>query len=383
MIARSTIKQFVFDVSFVSWIVYYMFFGMSTFSDVIPFTVLSERLFLLIVCIGCAFIIVNSKFSKKELLIIMILFFVGILTALCTRSEAVVIMFLFFVATKYVDCEKTFRILFKAMLVSFILIIMLSLIGAIQNKGSYGNSIWDKRFYLGFKHPNYCGVILLNLILIRLINTKAKFRASDYLFSACLEIINLLGPKSKTNLLLGAIVIVGVFVFNFFNCKWLKTIILKIRYMPLLLTGFSIFAVYGYNTNKSWGHILNSFFSTRIEQMAFFWNNYNISLFGQVLENVSSAQSSTLMPMRALDNGYLYMLLGQGLLFTLTFWGIYVRSIKCFIMQKRYDKLMVLIIVLLQAMTEALLFRIEMNVVLLILAAGLYCESREERQLNG
>ena len=172
-----------------------------------------------------------------------------------------------------------------------------------------------------------------------------------------------------------------VFVYNNINKRFFTNLFRTVNYMPIIFILLSISSVYGYSNGFSWANTLNKLFSTRIEQMAYYWKNYRLTMFGQILENVTSSQSNTLMQMRALDNGYLYILLGEGVIFTIEYIFMFIKSSKEFILHKQIEKLIVLGILLLQGLMETFIFRIEMMPVLLILADGVFKQYRPKRKL--
>lgn len=373
-------NQCIFDTCFIGWVTYYMLFGLSMFEKLFPLFGMF-KCFTIMMCAGCGLVLINSKLSKQEFFRVTILLLSALMVSYFTRSESAFVLFFVCCTAKSINYQETFDRLFKAMFWTCLFIMAFSLLGLIPNKISIGETFWENRFYLGFRHPNYSGAIFLNLILLKIVNTKANFKMSDYFFSIILEIINFIGPKSKTSLLLGIIAIASVFIYNNFNKKYVQQIISKGKYLPMIFIGISIFVVYGYSLNKAWAVAFNLFFSTRIDQMAYFWNNYNPTIFGQVLENVSSSQSNSLMQMRGLDNGYLYMLLGEGIIFTVEYIVVFFKSVKKFALEKKYYGIIVLILVLIQSLTEAFIFRIEINPILLLLSEGIYYKSTKKNEV--
>lgn len=374
-------NQIVFDVSFIGWISYYIIFFLSTINEMVPINMHVHYLIILYVSLSSFLVIANSKYTKFEIINMMFLFLIGCIVLYFARSESVLLLFIFLCATKNIDYEVTFKRLYKTLIFICLIIIIFSVVGIIPNKESTGIVLQDRRVYLGFRHPNYCGTVFSNIIFLKIINTKAKFKIDDYLLIFLLEIINIIGPKSKTSLILGAFSILMVFVYNNINKRFFTNLFRTVNYMPIIFILLSISSVYGYSNGFSWANTLNKLFSTRIEQMAYYWKNYRLTMFGQILENVTSSQSNTLMQMRALDNGYLYILLGEGVIFTIEYIFMFIKSSKEFILHKQIEKLIVLGILLLQGLMETFIFRIEMMPVLLILADGIFKHYRPKRKL--
>lgn len=375
MIKRSNLKQNLFDFIFVFWVVYYLLFTLSTFGKLFDNTTVINMGATVIVLIGTSVVQLLSKHRKRDFVIAFMLILFGGINAFFTKDVTGLMLFLFWNAANSVDITITTKKVFRVTLIACLFVIFISIIGLIQNKTSMGFSIWDNRIYLGFNHPNFCGAIFLNLILLLIFNKKGNLKFRDYFFILCLELLNLYGPKSKTSLILGAIAAISVLFINKASLGLKKWILSKAKYLPILLVGLSVLVVYFYYTNTAWAVLLNTFLSTRIEQMAYFWSHYRITLFGQVLENVSSSQASTLQQMRGLDNGYLYMLLGKGIVFTLIFIVLSVKSSIYYIKSKEYSSVLVLTIILIWGFMETTTFRIEMNYLLLIFSKVIFASS--------
>lgn len=382
MTKKSKLRQNLFDFIFVFWVVYYLLFNLSTFGKLFGDTSMLNVCVTAIVFAGTFVVQLLSKFRKRDFIITILLIFLGVINSFCTKDKTGLMPFLFWSAARSVDITITTKKVFRATVVSCIFVILLSLSGLIQNKTSAGYLLWDNRIYLGFSHPNFCGAIFLDLILLLIFNRKGNLRFPDYLFILCIELLNLYGPKSKTSLILGAIAAFFVLFINKASNGMIKWILSKAKYLPIFLAGLSVLVVYLYYMNTTWAALLNTFLSTRIEQMEYFWSHYKITLFGQVLENVSSSQASTLQQMRGLDNGYLYMLLGKGIVFTLIFVVMSIKSIIHYIKSKEYSSVMVLTVMLIWGLMETTLFRFEMNYLLLLLSKGIFASSERIKHVE-
>lgn len=359
-------------MAFIGWFLYYLFIVLSTFGNIFSNTIIIRNCFMFFSLFTALTVIIMSKFAKQELLKICCLLLLGAITTLCIQSESVLMLFVFCIAAKDIDLHTTFTRLLKILVCGTILIILMALTGVIENKAYHGTFIWDNRVYLGFKHPNHAGAIFLNIILLLIMLKHGELCKIDIAFVVLIEIINYLGPKSKTSLILGVVAVIVVVWINKFNNRLQKIIVSKIKYLPMILGIFSILLVYGFYSNKVLAIIFNTLFSTRVEQMSYYWNMYDVTLFGQVLENVSSSNANTLLQMRGLDNGYLYMMLGQGVVFTVLFVYLSIRSIRLFYIEKNYVCITLLSIVFLWGMMETTMFKIEMNCMLLLLSQGIY-----------
>ena len=114
----------------------------------------------------------------------------------------------------------------------------------------------------------------------------------------------------------------------------------------LILTILSFIMAYLYRINNQLGIILNELFTTRIQFIDYYLNNYNITLFGNKLLLISSENAKLLgVSPLILDNLFAYLLLRYGLVSFLIIMIFYNKSIK--IAYKHNNKFLVAILVLL------------------------------------
>ncbi len=372
MISKKELRQKLFDFVFAFWVIYYLLFKLSTFKNLFTDTIWIDWSVTSTVMVGLVIVIFLTNLRKREFVIVILLILLGVLNAYYMKDYTEPMLFMFLCAAKSIDVNVTAKKIYRILSSTFVLVVVFAFLGLIQNKASTGPEIWDNRIYLGFIHPNNCGAILLNLMLLKIYIVGDDIKLRDTLTLICFELVNFVGPKSKTSLILGAFVLVSGLVLNKLSNRVIKIFLDKLKYLPFILAGLSVVLVYLYYNNVAASLSLNFLLSTRVEQMAYFWSHYSITMFGQVLENISSSQRNTLLRLRGLDNGYLYMLIGKGIVFTIVFITLAIRSSIYFFRTRDKNGALSLVIILIWGLTETTMFRIEMNYLLLLLSKGIF-----------
>ena len=117
---------------------------------------------------------------------------------------------------------------------------------------------------------------------------------------------------------------------------------------------------------------LNEMLTTRIYQMSYFWQTYSITLFGQYLNTVSSSAANSLNAMHALDNSYLNILLGSGVIIFILFVGSLLYMAVKATRMKNYKIACIVACVFFWGFMETAIYKLEFNAIILLLQTVLY-----------
>lgn len=371
-IKKQDIKSNLYYIIISLFVIYNMIFVLSTIGDKIVLSANFRTVLISILIFGLLIIIFNTRYTIKEFVRICILLLTSLFVTLFTYDDTILLFCLFCVAIKDISMEDVFRKTFFVELILTIVIIFLALVGEIDNKFTVGFSIWDYRIYLGYKHPNFCGTIFVNLILLLYIIREGNFKFREYIFSVVLMIIDFVGPKSKTMLIITSALIGITLIQKFVPTKMYKKLIELSKYLPLVVMAATLVMVLNYHHNEDVFVSLNDFLSTRLEQTSYYFNKYDITLFGQPIEQVTYLQVFRAEDVHTLDNGYMYLLLGKGLLFTVMYICMAVMCIKRLMRQKMNYLVIVMSLILLWGFMETYMFRIEMCIPSLLFGIALF-----------
>ena len=372
----------IYMYCFVIWSVLNMIFTYSTLSKKLGLPLSTYVLYvdlLVIVLLFVKILIGNVVYTQKQLIISVLLIITGLLVYFATGSRSMFMLVLFIISSKDISIDRVLLLLFKVELITVGLIIILSLLNVIPNKVSLGTYTVEQRYCLGFLHPNQCGFALINIVLLDFYLHRKRLVWYDFALLLVALFVDYRWPKSKTTYY--------VLIFAFVACLFLKVssysvkrlFIRLLRFIPFAIIAFTIVIVVLYNNNSAFSSTVNELFTQRISQMSYYLGKYFPKLFGQHMEIVSSSQANSISEMHALDNAYLNCLLEYGIVITSFFIIGYVNLLKQSIIVKDYNKLVLLITILIWGFSETAMIKLECNSLLILFAGCLYGESETKK----
>ena len=208
---------------------------------------------------------------------------------------------------------------FQSKLLIFFLIIILGVTGILSNQPTYRWGDLTPRYALGFSSPNTLGAIYLSLmisfiyIMPRILYKKTTLGILT-IITAALYLIS----SSRTSMMLSFFIIIYLFAENlfggrfFYNEKIINSIMILILFLGVTLPFINLFLDDGLS-------FFNKLLSGRLDMATHFINEYGISTLGKSIPETSSLEIDygdfIKVEEWVLDNGYIRILLNQGMLF--------------------------------------------------------------------
>lgn len=316
--------------------------------------------------LGAFFIIIKlflEKYQRRELLIVVTMCFIGIANFALTRTPTLLLTCICLSGMKYVNMDSLFKGMYYIRFVTFISMIVLSLIGIIENSSIqvWRNGNFDTRYTLGFSHPNTLHISLFILLSLYVYLNFDKLDLKRYiiLFASNIFIYNF--SKSRTGFI-GCIVLIFLCIICKSNRPFVKSMLCK---SPKFAFAFIMF--FSYATAILYGKfsiltVLNALLNNRIAYSSYFIRNYGLSLFGNNIENASAILDSSYISFLALYGIVGFILIGI-ILFSVC---KYVES------QKDMKKIVLVLAYLIYIFTEGFGINIFMNIILLFFGSVLY-----------
>lgn len=279
---------------------------------------------------------------------------------------------------KKVNIKKFVKYLFFSNLIGTLTIIILSYSGVINDLILYRGAM--ARHSMGFNHPNAFGARILQLASMYLFLKKDTIKKKDCILTLVLAMIILSVADSLTSFFLMIILSFGVFFISILNKRNIKLkkiferIFLKFGkvfwIIPIIAVSVTVLSL---NVSKYFGGNLLS----RILQARYYFDYYGLSFFGTQLETNNTIENFNLQfsKLYTLDNGYIYLLLGYGVIsFSLFVVGNVFLSKKLFA-KKDYVSALVIVIYSIYGLFETMMIRYTYNFSLLLLAELLWNNS--------
>ena len=326
-----------------------------------------EYIGLLIICV---IIILNYKKINYRMLLILL---IGVISMLTTKDKNILKFSIILMGSTFVDFNKIIKTDFKFRSIFFILVVVCNQIGLMNavNVFRYDGTV---RYSLGFIHPN---TFALNVFIIVLdeyylnyikgskINIKLLIRdLLLYIFAFC---IILFVSNTKSCCLIILMLMLTLFlkniIYKIYNNKFIMTF-LKNLFLIFLILSFII--AFFYNSNSNFYKKLDDVLSSRVTIWNHYTENYDISIFGQVINETSKQLAKeNHLKHYPLDNGYLYMLYVQGLVVTIMYVILFYKLIKYALKNKLYILLNIIILILIYGIIESNFCNINNNVFVL------------------
>lgn len=321
-------------------------------------------------CIVLLYKIINDKFTKKEITVMAVIIIIGILDFILGKTTTFLFLAITLCGLKNVDLKKTIKIVLIVRIVTFTLMVILSIIGIIPANDIefYRNGEFITRHSLGYDYPNTTHLSFAIIIALFVYVFWNKIKLQHILL---LEVINIgmyFLTYSRTGFIVITTLMIIVIIFKYL--KKLQNIMAFIfKYLYWIMFAITLISAIGYSHIEILNTI-NEIFTGRIEYMNKLIMNFPIPIIGKEIYN-SYAN---------IDNGYISMLY-QGGLIAFAFISYYMTRISNnFYKEKKYKELILISFFIINAFTESFFMSISMNISLIFFATELF---KEERIENG
>ena len=312
-----------------------------------------------------------SKYRKKELYVYSLLLVFLLIISYKLNDTRILYTYLFIVSFPRAEFKKVVKVDLVVRMTGFVITNALYFFGMAQDIILYRDG--SIRHSFGYNHPNTCFAMLIisgiDLLVLIFANKRVtKKQACSICLYLCVMLVYAVNTGSRTGLFVFLLIFALIILEHDFKIvSKHKNIAGIFQYSSLIVCGISIFIAALYNKFPNLLR-LNTIFTNRLSSMAYFWNNYKPSLFGQILTKVSTQQAE-LLNTRALvlDNMYINLILQYGVLFTIIFLLIYIITSKRLKTDNQYIYLIIMSGLAIYGFAEGLPLNIDYNVYLLLI----------------
>lgn len=322
---------------------------------------IESQIFLLIECALFVLYFFMRKFKLKIALVILGLIFIAGLTYYSTGASAFMIMLMIAILLETIEYSNVFFVIFISRLIMLVIVVMLSVLGILdtyQRTITKAGTVITSGYGLGFTHPNRLAYVFLFLSLIFICYKNQRLKKINVLCMLCLNLIGYKITKSRTLL----VSILGVtFIICMYQSKYFKQItkkilkIMAIIIMPLcaaisiIIPRLMLIATGKVQTIL---YAINGLFSSRFTHVYRAFLNYPITLFGGVND---FSELETLYNYSTVDNGYIRLLYGFGIIGFVLFILFSTICIKSIVAQEEYIYLIAYIAIAVWGINENIL----------------------------
>ena len=327
-------------------------------------------------------IVFFQSYKKRELIIIAVITIPVVIATVLSGQRTMMSAWMFVVASKNVDLDDVIRTAYKILLVMLPMIMLLCLLGFIENRVLMRGSV--HRYSLGFSHPNQLGLRVFQLMACHCYVHKNNLRKINYFYIFLATLFLIMFPNSQA-----AYITMGALLFMLLLYKYMKEE--KPEYMQIYEKGIlygafclNLFSIIFSGINVNNNFILarfNSWLSSRFSVCHKVWMMYGVSFFGQKI--YVTEEERALVGIKNplwLDNAYVSILLRYGILVFLIFSISYLYLIKVVEMQKDDVLVIILFLYALYGTIETGLYMITHNIFLITFSTLLYRKSLQGRR---
>lgn len=270
--------------------------------------------------IGIMLLLINcvsniNKLNINKVLILFISVLMAVITKITSKSNTIFILILLIIAAKNIKLEELIKYDLKIKIPFMIIIVVLYFLRMTDVNLHYRNGII--RHSMGFSNPNVFSTYILAIIGEYLYLRRKKVNAKDLIIIIIGIFIIDFYADSRTQIFCLIILALIVYINKYTGKKFLNNSIVNfiVSNIFIILTIFSLLIIYFYGQGNDIVQDIDVQTSGRIKQISGVFNEYDVNLFGNKLDLVTSLQAKlTGKQQTALDNVYIYSLLSYGII---------------------------------------------------------------------
>lgn len=305
----------------------------------------------------------NVPKYKIRLIILLVLL---IISCLNTNSDFLYPAMIFLLASKNINIKHVLKKILDFQILAVFITITLYLVKILNDVTVY-RAFGQARSSLGFEHPNTLGNILLQICLITFYVYSKNNRVRTYLTCVFSLLICFFVANSRTAAYIILIILICEFIESLFNNIRSNKIIRLIKSLFTNNSSVIFIALIVLSVLSASGiiriGISDQTFQARFILMRNYFNAYKLNLFGRNLYIGNSDQSmmayydQARWDLRTLDNSYIYLLLGFGVVITVCFFVLFILRLKMAAKAKDYILIIVFLMYAIDGFLETTLIR--------------------------
>ena len=328
---------------------------------------------LVIVLIFLTILFQNQIYRIKEIAWVVIIFAIVVISYFLSKDNIILKAIMLIIASKDINFKKFIKFDLVIKVIFCFIIIIFSQIGIAENYVIL-RADGTIRQSLGFSHPNALAAYWLSICCdyIYLAFNKNKI-IKLFICTITTFIIGYI-TDSRTVIICVSLMIILLLYNNYLNNKIIKKIVI---FLPYLLFALSLSLAYLYKSSDLIKNI-DRLLSKRIYYTEQYLQKYDINLFGQKIETVSTVQSRLLnISPQILDNSYIVLLLKFGII--LLFCSCLLLSLRLKLSYRERDKLLIIILIIFMivGLFENWLIKINYNPFILSFSSLIYRERKK------
>ena len=376
LIRKKDISTLVFYIAYTCMVIYWMFSNVKYICDF-------REYFLYISFVGflLVFITQSKQYARKQFLCIFLCGIFLMISYIFSKEKSLLLLFFVVIASKGIDFKNLVRYDFRIKII-FLIIVELFYFGGLTNNYYMYRINGTLRSSMGFSHPNVFGVYIFSLCCEFVYLNYGKIKIYQAVLILCLSFVVTYFSDSRGSqygiiiLLVLLLAIKPKKIEQIFKNKVIKSIIFSLFFIFTIL---SYVVANNYSNSNKYMVEINTALTGRVNLAAKFLDKYDVNLFGNKLEIVTTKESAeTGKSTMVLDNAYLKILLNYGIIIDIIFGIMVTLSMKKAINNKDYVFCMIFILYLIRGISGNILFSLYGNVFLIYISNYIYNKGSKE-----
>jgi len=306
------------------------------------------------------FDMINTKMSRKEVTIWILLAGYGAFLILLCGKEGVFFSIIAIIAMKKIDYKRVFKVLITIGIIAIVIYVFKARNAVMVTR--FINGTWT----LVSKRSNIIYVSFLAVISLICMYKRNLLKRMDICIFAILSYLMYVYSGCRTGMVSAMILVIMLIVLRHRGIRNNKIVQYLCACSPII--GFLLSYGLSYYYGKiSWIYHLNNLSQGRFAQGKNFLNIYSVKLFGQKISESIKTDSYAM-----LDSAYLDMLLSYGLVFILLWMVVTFLTVRYLQKQDRYVECAVIVMYAVYGISETFLTNCFLNVSILLYGEYLY-----------
>lgn len=306
----------------------------------------------------------------------LVILLLGLVSSYCSKSDFLEPFFWFLASGYQVNVRDIIKTLFKAQLIAIAITIICSGVGVIESNDIIREETGVLRRSLGFSHPNALAQKIFQLCMMYIYLVADRISLIHIVMILIVNCLNYQLTNSNTMLSVTFIVIFFLLLYIFERKEILiisrmsNFTLRLLKYICYLAGGISIY--FALNPNNSFALKMDqgNTLLSRVTQISIYFQTYKITLFGQQLYyHNSDTAIGKYVGLYTLDNAYIYLLLGFGIVVFVFLIGLFIKALYKSVKEREYIVLILIAAYMIYGVTETALIRFSYNFTLVLLFA--------------
>ena len=377
---REKINISLFYIAYTIMVFFWMFTNVKYISVVNNYLI---KLSYGIVILSCFFAFSKDDIKNKKNIFLFLALICSLISWIISDSNILAILILFIIAAKNIKFENIIKYDFKIRLVLTLIVLLLYALNLTENHYVYRDN-GEVRSSMGFSHPNTFGIYIFLLCAEYIYLNYKKMTWKSYLIILVVDILLIYFADSRASAIAIILLLIGAALCKVTKNKIIENKIVKniLPFLFIIFTIISIILCILYDPKNPVMDKIDNLLSGRINLAKDYLNDYDINLFGNKLEIVSTYEAkSTGEKARVLDNGYINVILQYGIInYAFLAIMLYI-AMKNALSEKNYILCIIMAIYIIVGMLENGSFTLYKNTFLLYISNAIYMLSKNEKNV--